>query len=89
MGDSRIKNRKYYIVNEDNTDELLEIPVQDSIIQGTTITNNKICTHNSQFMIDDCKLILVLDIDDNIFVLNNDAFSIDILVVIIHNVLKI
>ena len=87
MGDSKTKNRKYYIVNEDNTEELLEMTVQNDIVEGATITNNRMYTGNG--FTSKHKLILVLDIDDNIIVLNDDVFSMDILITIIQHILKI
>ena len=87
MGDSKTKNRKYYIVNKDNTDELLEMTAQDNITEGVVTTNNKMYTSNGFTL--KRRLILVLEIDDNIVVLNDDVFSIDILVAIMQHILKI
>ena len=87
MGNSRTKNRKYYIVNEDNTDELLEMTIQNDIAESVITTKNRVHTGNS--FTSKHKLILILDIDDNIIVLNDDVFSTDILIVIIQHILKI
>ena len=58
MGDTKITNRKYYIVNEDNSEELLPTPIPENGLKGARAVNNKTYTSVDKFLIHEIIKIL-------------------------------
>ena len=58
MGNTKITNRKYYIVNEDNSEELLTTPIPENVIKDARVVNNKTYTSVDKFLIHEIIKIL-------------------------------